>query len=85
MLKRLIGIIVSAVALLLLVNFMLPVPKCGDVGYYPKLSAGCRAAADSKTYCTPAELADIQCAQSTFEASQQRDADRVRRQLSERS
>lgn len=82
--KSYIGVPVGLVAGLLLVGIMAPSPKCGEVGYYPKLSAVCQAALHSEQYCSQAELADIRCAAATYAENRARQTAQTQRDLYER-
>ena len=61
------GVAAMLVALTV-IGFVVPQPKCGEVGYHEKLTPLCQAAqghADTDRYCSPDELADIKCAAAT--------------------
>jgi len=61
------GLAVVLVALTA-IGFVVPQPKCGDVGYYAKLTPVCSSAqghATSERYCSVHEVAEVGCAAAT--------------------
>ena len=82
------GCLGVGVVALMLFGALYPEPKCGEVGYYPKLSTMCRGAqgtADGDRYCSAAELKDMQCASATYARDGERRREEVRRALTDRT
>ena len=89
--NRLLGVL-GVVGVVVLIASLAPSPKCGQVGYYPRLSAMCRAAQTSinvdvrpAQYCSADELRDIECAAATYERDARLRRDEWERALTERT
>lgn len=87
MLKKVGLSLLGIVAALLVIGALMPTPKCGEVGYRPKLTAACRAASSQQeaTYCGEDERRDIQCASATFADDRRAVAEATRRDLETRN
>lgn len=82
------GCLGIGIVILLLIGALYPSPKCGEVGYYPKLSAMCRgaaASADGERYCSADELHDIKCAAATYDRNSSLEAEAVHRAFTQRT
>jgi len=85
---KLIALIIAGLVLLLAVfDPFRQEPKCGQDGYFPKLSDVCRAGhwqANGDAYCTADELKDIACAKATYDRINREESEEMRRKMTER-